>query len=663
MLYAAVAFAFLEASDIVIPALGLPGWTIRWVIGLAFLGFPVTLVLAWIYDLTPHGVIRTGSRDEEAAGSRRAEGGHPMVAALLLLASGALIATGALFTFQWSQEGPASEMEGGTDAELDPLRIAVLPLEAFDDSEEGVFLAEGIHEDILNYLAKIGSLEVISRTTVKQYRDSGLSARQIGRELGAGSILEGTVRTQEGRVRVVIQLIDATTQTHIWSETYNREGEDVFHIQSSIAQDVARALQAELTPQELELLETPTSVSVEAYDRYSQGIFQWDRRETRANALWAVELFEEATELDPDFARAFAFLSQARMWLFWNFPGNQGQAQLAREALDRARELAPNAVETRLAQGYFFFYGRGDSEEALRHFAAAEALKPSDADVISATGLIYRGQGRWDEAIQAFERARTYDPRSYNLNYILGDTYLRMRRLEEAERYFQWAATLAPEVSAAHRGILLIRLAATGDTVAGREYIENLPGTLLPTVRRALEAELAYFRRDYEAALGRGTLPGGSRGRAHQRPAILYHLMGNDELRDRHADSLKLISEETIRAAREDPGPVQTGVVARAHAKLGIAHALLGEAINASVEGSSAVIHLPLSVDAYEGADHVRDLAVTYTLIGEVELALEQLETAVSVPSPLTRVELELDPIFDPLRGHPRYEELLASLQ
>ena len=181
------------------------------------------------------------------------------------------------------------------------------------------------------------------------------------------------------------------------------------------------------------------------------------------NASGAVQLFQEATEADPGFATAYAALSQARMWLFWNFPGAQEQAESAREALDRAIELAPNAVETRLAQGYFYFYGRRRFQEALRHFRAAEALKPSDANVITAIGLILRGQGQWEEAIAAFERARTYDYRSYNLIYTLAETYLRMRRFDEAERYFQLAATLAPEVTTAHRDLLRVRLASTGD--------------------------------------------------------------------------------------------------------------------------------------------------------------------------------------------------------
>jgi TolB-like protein/Tfp pilus assembly protein PilF len=663
IIYAAIAFALLEATDIVIPALEWPEWIIRWVIALAVLGFPLVLILAWVYDVTPEGVVRTaplGEVEREEQGGTRAP--RPVVSAFLLLASGALLAAGALFTFQWSHGEPGSVWGGDTpeSEELDPQRIAVLPFTALDQTDEGGFFANGIHEDILNHLAKIGSLQVISRTTVLQYRESGKSAREIGRELNAGSILEGTVRRVDDRIRVVTQLIDARTDNHIWSETYDREEGDVFQVQSEIAQEIARALRAELSLEEMERLGTAPRVSGEAYDRYAQGLGAWDLREDRVHAVQAAELFQEATELEPGFARAWAALSGARMWLFWNFPGFQEQAELAREALDRALALDPDAVETRLALGYFHFYGRGDPQEALRFFGEAEALKPSDANVMNAIGLVLRGQGRWEEALGAFERARTFDPRSFNLNFTLAETYLRMRRFQEAERYLRLAATLAPETPSTYRELLKVRMAVRGDTVAGREYLESLPPTLPDRVRESLEAELAYYRGDFSRARLGGD-PQGTGARRHERLALIYHLMGREDLRDFHADSLHLASFAVLEAARANPGPVQAGVMARAHAKLGIAYALLGEEINAWVEGSSAVSLVPLSTDAYEGADHMRDLAVVYTLIGEFDLAVQQLETTLSVPSPLNRLDLLLDPVFEPLRSQSGFEALLAS--
>ena len=472
---------------------------------------------------------------------------------------------------------------------------------------------------------------------------------------------------------MVIQLIDTRTDQHLWTETYDPEESDIFAIQSEIAQDVARALEAELTPGELAQLEASSPVSGEAYEKYAEGIFQWDLRETRGNALQAVELFQEATELDPDFALAHAALSQARMWVFWNFPGAQDQAELAREALDRAIALAPNAVETRLAQGYFYFYGRGDSQEALRLFNEAQALKPSDANVIIAIGLILRGQGRWEEALAAFERARTYDYRSYNLIYTLAETAFRMRRYDQAQRYYELAATLAPEVMTAHSDLLRTRMARTGDLSAAQAYVDDLPPSTAPQIRASLRSELAYYRGDFQAALsqrpgGGGALRSagvqGPMARNHERLALLYHLMGEESLCAAHADSLRMTSEATLDAATADRrGAVQSGVIARAHAKLGIAYALLGETISAVAEGSKAVSTLPITVDAYDGGDHLRDLILIYTLIGAPDLAMEELVTALSNPSPLTRVDLLLDPVFEPLRQHPDFAGLLRSVQ
>lgn len=677
VVYGMVAFGFLEMADIIIPALGWADWTIRWVIALALLGFPVTLILAWVYDLTPRGVIRTKSLEEgEKEGQPRPEAGRPFISAVLLLASGALVAMGAFFTLQWSQTDAdvASSVSGGAELVMSPQRIAVLPFVDLDESDTGGFFANGIHEDILNHLAKIDGLEVISRTTVLLYRETEKSSQEIGRELDAGSILEGSVRRQDNRIRVVAQLIDTRTEAHLWSETFDTLDTDIFGVQSQIAQEIARALRVELTTEGLQELEVAPVVSGDAYEKYAEGLFEWDLRENRNHAFQAVRLFQEATEIAPNFATAFAALSQARMWLFWNFPGAQDQAQPAREALDRAISLAPNAVETRLAQGYFYFYGQGDTQEALRHFRAAEDLKPSDADVITAIGLILRGQGRWEEALAAFERARTYDYRSYNLIYILGETYLRMRRWVEAERYFQLAATLAPEAMTPHRDLLRIRLASTGDTVAARRYLDGLSESTLGLIRPFLESELAYYRGDLRATLGmqasrsnpaqrRPQAARGGLGRGQERLALVYHLLGEDDLRDLHADSLRMSSQAVLDAAAANPGPVQSGVIAQAHAKLGVAYALLGESISAVVEGSTAVSSLSIHDDAYAGADHLRDLVLIYTLIGATDLAVQELQTALSIPSPLTRVELMLDPIFEPLRGHPSFPGLLASIQ
>jgi tetratricopeptide (TPR) repeat protein len=238
-----------------------------------------------------------------------------------------------------------------------------------------------------------------------------------------------------------------------------------------------------------------------------------------------------------------------------------------------------------------------------------------------------------------------------------------MRRYEDAQSAYDLAARLAPEVPAVHRDGLRVRLVMTGDTVAAREYLEALPRNLNPSIVSLLEADLAYYRGDFQRALGAQGAQGPRGGRSHERLAILYHLMGNKALSNAHADSLRAASQAVLDEAAANPGPDQTGVKARAHAKLGIAYALLGQGFAALTEGFTAVSSLPVTVDAYEGGNHLWDLALAMTLMGETELALEQIETALSIPSPLTRADLVLDPVFRPLRDDPRFQELLGTVR
>jgi tetratricopeptide (TPR) repeat protein len=334
------------------------------------------------------------------------------------------------------------------------------------------------------------------------------------------------------------------------------------------------------------------------------------------------------------------------MWLFWNFPGFQDQAEMAREALDQALTLDPEAVETRLALGYFHFYGRGDPQQALRYFTEAEALKPSDANVMNAIGLVLRGQGRWEEALAAFERARTFDPRSYNLNYTLAETSSRCGGSVRRSAIFAspppWLRRLPPPIGSFSRCTWPSGVTRWRTGVPGEPFPHPLPqGSGVPGGRAGL---LPPGLRPSSPG-GGSPGHGGAQARAAG-PHLPPHGPGGSPGPPR-----RLLAHELHGGPGRgpgQPGPVQAGVMARAHAKLGIAYALLGEDINAWMEGSSAVSLVPLSADAYEGADHMRDLAVVYTLIGELDLAVQQLEAALSVPSPLNRLDLLLDPVFDP---------------
>lgn len=651
ILYAGVVFVVLQAADIVFPALALPESAFRVLVVLSLLGFPVVLVVAWIFDLTPRGVVRTAPSTEKPPAGPVPGRSHPLVRVVLLGLTLAVFVWASWIALRWTS--PDSSAAGFGD----PKSIAVLPFEDMNETDETAFFTNGIHEDIITHLARIADLRVISRTSVMQYQDARKPVREIAQELGVGTILEGSVRQADGRVRVVTQLIDAASDDHLWSQTYDREKEDVFAIQSEIAQAIAQSLQAELSPEEQEALGTEPTDNLEAYDAYLQGRFHTDRRENREDALRAVELYETAVDLDPGFAVAHAALAQARMWLFWNWPGFADQAILAVDALDRAEELAPSAVETRLAQGFFHFYGRGDYDRALEDFSMAERLQPSNAEARAATGFLLRRQGRWDEAVSSLNRALQLDPRSYNLTFALGQTYRLMRRFEESARLLDRAASLAPDVPAAHverfRALL-----STGDTIGARRLLEERAGNLGSRVEGQLASDLALFRGDVGRALELrlAAAPGD-----YREIGILSRLAGRREQARAYGDSLQAEAEASLAEIHASPGLVQTGVLASAHARLGIAHALLDEPSRAVREGTTAAVLLPLDTDAYAGAEQVHNLAIIYVLLGEHESGMDHLEQALAVPSALTLEELRRNPLFDSLRDHPRFQRMLEG--
>jgi TolB-like protein len=649
LVYLAGGFGVLQGADIVFPVLGIPEWGFRLLVLLTLLLFPVALVLAWAYDLTPSGIVRVA--DEGEAGDPREEA-HVTRAARrgLVLLSVVMLAGAGWLSFRWAVTGAEALPP------LNPKALAVLPFEDLNRSDSTAFFASGIHEDIITHLSRIRDLTVISRTSVLNYAGAELPLREIARELGVGTILEGSVRRSGNRVRVVAQLIDARTDTHLWSETFDRELSDIFTLQTEIAERIALALEAELTADERARIERAPTENLEAYSAYLQGRVFSDRREDPDQAVQAVEAFRRAVELDPEFAVAWAALARARMWLFWSWPGYAGEATAASEALERARELAPEAAETRLAEGYLDFHGQGDQERALARFREVERLRPSDAEAITAVGMVLLRRGEWEAAAAAFTRALGLDPRSYNLSLALGQLHLRMRQPEEAARYLEQALALAPDLPGRHAHPLRLHLSGMGDTVQARGMMGRDGAGLDPEWRARLGSEVALYRGDVEGALA---LREGGASQDLEELALLRALAGDSEGAAEAAERLRAAARDVIDAAGGD-GPVQTAVVARAHARIGVAEALLGNRVQAVREATTAVALVPVTEDAWTGAEHVVSLAVVYTLIGEQEAALDRIEELLRVPSPLTVHDLRLNPLWDPLRENPRMEELLG---
>ena len=574
-----------------------------------------------------------------------------------LLGAGILIAVVALGASTWLLgRGPDA---GGTAPVL-----AVLPFENLSGDEATEPFVLGVHDDLLTHLSRIGTIKVISRTSVMGYEGSTKSVPEIAEELGATTVLEGGIQRSGDRIRMNVQLIDARTDEHLWAEQFDRTltAEDVFAIQAEIAGRIAEALAIALTPEEkAELASAPTE-NLEALDLYYQGLAHYRDRGTGENSRRAEAALASALEADPQFAAAWAALAQARAWRLRL--GATTNAQGVRDALDRAVELAPEARETALAEGIYLYYARADFSAAAERFETILSRSPDDSEALLGYALVLRRLGRWGEAIDVGERARDIDPRNADAHRYLGENLTYVRRYDEAAVPFDRAIALDPDFLAPRLGKLWLS-AMKGDTASARDLGPGLAGRLPPELKAVRLGQQAFVRRDYEAGIA--ALEGQPVDRESPRNAVLqlallHRWAGNEAGTRVYADSLLAMSERKIAELHSDEVDpfVQRALYV---ATRGIAHALSGRVAEATRDGRLALDLLPVSRDAVEVENVLFPVATLYVLIGDRDAALRVLDTLASIPSLLSAASLALDPVYDSLRDDPRYAALVRKLE
>src|SRR6478672_3752899 len=413
--YIIAAGFIIQIGSAVFPAWELPSWTLRFVVVILLVGFPIALILAWAYDVTPQGIQATP----------KIPGAHRRRNLVLLVAGGTIISIAAgLFLLP---RASAHKIDKS---------IAVLPFQNLSDEKENAYFADGIQDDILTNLSKIGDLKVISRMSVMSYRGDGMrNAREIGKALGVAALLEGSVRRVGNRVRVNVQLIDASSDEHIWAEDYDRDLTDVFAIQTDLAQKIASALQAKLSPTEKARLDNRPTQNPDAYLLFVQAHDYANRTDMfRDASLKAEPLFEQAIKLDPNFALAFAGLSMVESWIYHSFDPTEGRRQKARLNADEALRLQPDLPEGHLALGFSYYYGDRDYERALAEFEIAKRDLPNEAEAYFAIGAIQRRQGKWTESNANLEKAAALDPKNASMLVNLAWNYVALRNFEVADK-------------------------------------------------------------------------------------------------------------------------------------------------------------------------------------------------------------------------------------
>jgi len=545
--------------------------------------------------------------------------------------------------------------------------IAVLPFENLNDQKENSVFADGVQDDILTKLAKIADLKVISRTSVMEYRGKR-NVRQIGDALRVSHVLEGSARRSGDRIYLNAQLIDTRTDTHVWAEQYDRDLNDMFAVQSEIAEKVAERLNARITATEKLTIEGKPTADLIAFDLYTRGknLFLAAPFSGRgADLLEAIDLLNQAVARDPSFFQAYCLLADVHGFLYWFGDHTPGRLALEEAAIQAASRLRPDAGETHLTRAGSLYGSHHDYDRALAELEVARRSLPNSPGVFEVMASIQGCQGRWEESIRNWERAVELDPRNVSTLFQSGLSYANVRRYAELKSKLDRILIIDPNnlVLKAHRAFVEVDWKA--ETGPLHQLIDEIRATnpaampkiadkwlLCALAERDVAAAKDALNADDEITLGHNAVL--------FRPPFAQGVVAritNDENKAQLAFTAARAEQEKIIQAQPDYGPPWC--------VLGVIDAALGRKEEALREGRRALELLPVKKDPLNGILMIKYLAVIAAWVGEKDLACEQLATAVRYPNSgldLSYGDLKLMPWWDALRGDPRFEKIVASL-
>ena len=662
--YVVAGWALSQGIAQVFPVFDVPNWAIRLIVMLIISGLPIALVLAWIFELTPHGIKRT--EDVDVSASRISK---RRTWIYVVIVAGA-ISIGLFFVGRYT--APKQRVASGAPEKS----IAVLPFENLSEDKANAYFAEGIKDEILTKLATVRDLKVISRTSTAKYQSKPDNLKTVAKELGVSTVLEGAVQKAGDKVRVNVRLIDARADTHLWAKSYDRNIKDVLEVEGEVSQEIADALQAKLSPSESHALASAGTHDPEAYDLFLRGEYEFHQAENvlasdaydRADAF-----YEQALIRDPKFAQAAAALARSRLSRHWYVSAlTPTELEEVKSLIDRALTLAPKSPEAHFALGLFFYFGYHQYENALAEFNRTIELQPNNALARQYCAWVYRRRGEWERSLADAHRAEELDPRDATIPANIGGTYLSLRQGKDAEQAELRALAIDPHNTITAAFLLIARVNGEGD---------------VDSARRAFDG----FSKDTKNRLaGHGARGYGAGGDV---AAVLGMAVYLDVIERRFTDALQTLQKRTsnndrlqqlfprvvlpllagqaeaAKSTGEEALPLlEAGLRERpndtlAMRQLSWVYLALGRDADALRLSREAADLISIEKDAFAGPIFQNGLAQIEARAGSPEEAIKRLRRLLSIPAGAVAsiARLKIDPVWDPIRNRPDFQQLLSG--
>ena len=662
--YVVAGWALSQGIAQVFPVFDVPNWAIRLIVMLIISGLPIALVLAWIFELTPHGIKRT--EDVDVSASRISK---RRTWIYVVIVAGA-ISIGLFFVGRYT--APKQRVASGAPEKS----IAVLPFENLSEDKANAYFAEGIKDEILTKLATVRDLKVISRTSTAKYQSKPDNLKTVAKELGVSTVLEGAVQKAGDKVRVNVRLIDARADTHLWAKSYDRDIKDVLEVESEVSQEIADALQAKLSPSESHALASAGTHDPEAYDLFLRGEYEFHQAENvlasdaydRADAF-----YEQALIRDPKFAQAAAALARSRLSRHWYVSAlTPAELEKVKSLIDRALTLAPKSPEAHFALGLFFYFGYHQYENALTEFNRTIELQPNNALARQYCAWVYRRRGEWERSLADAHRAEELDPRDATIPANIGGTYLSLRQGKDAEQAELRALAIDPHNTIAAAFLLITRVNGEGDVNSARRafdgFSEDTKNRLAGQGARGYGAGgdvaavlgmavyLDVIERRFTDALQTLQKRTSNNDRLQQLfPRVVLPLLAGQ------AEAAKSTGEEALplleAGLRERPNDTL------AMRQLSWVYLALGRDADALRLSREAADLISIEKDAFAGPIFQNGLAQIEARAGSPEEAIKRLRRLLSIPAGAVAsiARLKIDPVWDPIRNRPDFQQLLSG--